>query len=259
VYSFIKTSEMIKLKLSLEISLSKVILGVAGVTATVCAFQYFKLKHKKSGTFAKSVSKFCDCKENENEAQRNKESIKQKCDANSMRFRSTNDGVKREENVSKEHFHMKRKSNASRMSRLTSEAEFFSPVSSNLSDKKADLSTDDLFNASEVNVNIQTQVVENNDEVVKTNKTTETGTQTSHSPEFTENNNKQETKNVDSSTQTDGNETSVNFNQVGSATSSVMNRSAADSDETSTDLGILGEETKCIDKIFKEKELGLKF
>ena len=75
---------MIKLGLSLEIRLSKVILGVAGVTATFCAFQYFKTKHKKSGKLVKSESKFSDCKENKNEAKRNKESIKQKCNENSM-------------------------------------------------------------------------------------------------------------------------------------------------------------------------------
>ena len=32
---------MIKLRLSFDVSLSKVILGVAGISASICAFQYF--------------------------------------------------------------------------------------------------------------------------------------------------------------------------------------------------------------------------
>ena len=96
-------------------------------------------------------------------------------------------------------------------------------------------------------------MVENNYEVVETIKTKETGTQTSHNSEFTESKNEQETKNVDNSTQTDGNETSVNCNQVGSEMSSVMNTSAADSDETATGLDRSTKETKDIDKILEEK------
>ena len=85
---------MTKLKLSVDISFIKVILGVAAVTTTVCAFQYFKSKHKKSGTFLKSENKFSDYKDNEKESQRNSESIKQNCDENSMRLKSSNDRVK---------------------------------------------------------------------------------------------------------------------------------------------------------------------
>ena len=48
MYSFIETSEMIKLRLSVDINLSKDVLGVAAVTATVGAFQYCKSNHKKS-------------------------------------------------------------------------------------------------------------------------------------------------------------------------------------------------------------------
>ena len=78
---------MIKFRLSFDISFSKVILGVAGATATVCAFLYFKSKHKKSGTFVKSESKYFDCNDYEKEVKRNKESIKQKFDANRMSFK----------------------------------------------------------------------------------------------------------------------------------------------------------------------------
>ena len=38
---------MIKLRLSFEVSLSTIILGVAGISATVCAFQFFTSKNKK--------------------------------------------------------------------------------------------------------------------------------------------------------------------------------------------------------------------
>ena len=199
----------------------------------------------------KCGSKYADCKENENEAQRKQEYLKQKCDANSMSFKWTNDKVKCEE-VSKEDFHLEGKSNVSHMSKI-SNSEFYSSVFS-LLDKKADFSIDDLFSASKVNVSTQAQVVENNYEVVLTNKTTETVTQTSHNFEFTENNNEQETKNVDNSTQTDGNETLVNCNQVRSKISSVMNMSASYSDETVTYLHILSEQRKDVDKIFEEKK-----
>ena len=50
----------IKLRLSLDISLSKVILSAAGITATVCAFQYFDSKKKKPGSFFKTENKFSD-------------------------------------------------------------------------------------------------------------------------------------------------------------------------------------------------------
>ena len=36
---------MIKLSFRFDVSLSKVILGVAGISATICAFQYFMLKN----------------------------------------------------------------------------------------------------------------------------------------------------------------------------------------------------------------------
>ena len=55
---------MIKLRLSLDISLSKVIMGVAGITGTVCAYQYFKSKNINHGTFSKTEDKCCDGKEN---------------------------------------------------------------------------------------------------------------------------------------------------------------------------------------------------
>ena len=38
---------MIKLRLSFDVSLSKVIMGVAGISATICAFQYFIQKNNK--------------------------------------------------------------------------------------------------------------------------------------------------------------------------------------------------------------------
>ena len=38
---------MIKLRLSIEVSLGKVILGVAGISATVCACQYLITNKKK--------------------------------------------------------------------------------------------------------------------------------------------------------------------------------------------------------------------
>ena len=44
---FSKTGKMIKLRLSFEVNLSTIILGVAGISATVCAFQFFTSKNKK--------------------------------------------------------------------------------------------------------------------------------------------------------------------------------------------------------------------
>ena len=73
---------LIKLGLSVDISLSKVILGVAGITATICAFQYFDSKKKKLGSFSKTENKYYDYKEIEKEAQNIKQSMKQNCDAN---------------------------------------------------------------------------------------------------------------------------------------------------------------------------------
>ena len=55
---------MIKLRLSLDISVTKVIRGVAGITATVCAYLYFKSKKKNQVTYLKTEDKFCDDKEN---------------------------------------------------------------------------------------------------------------------------------------------------------------------------------------------------
>ena len=38
---------MIKLSFRFDVSLSKVILGVAGISATICAFHYFSLENSK--------------------------------------------------------------------------------------------------------------------------------------------------------------------------------------------------------------------
>ena len=38
---------MIKLRLSIDVSLSKVILGVAGISASICVFRYFISKNSK--------------------------------------------------------------------------------------------------------------------------------------------------------------------------------------------------------------------
>ena len=38
---------MIKLKFRFDVSLSKIILGVAGISATICAFHYFSLENSK--------------------------------------------------------------------------------------------------------------------------------------------------------------------------------------------------------------------
>ena len=49
---------MIKLKFRFDVSLSKVILGVAGISATICAFQYFMLKKNElKGSSKNNVEK----------------------------------------------------------------------------------------------------------------------------------------------------------------------------------------------------------
>ena len=51
-----KSCKMIKLRLIIEVSLSKVVLGVAGISATICALQYFSSKENKpKGSSKKNV------------------------------------------------------------------------------------------------------------------------------------------------------------------------------------------------------------
>ena len=230
VYSFIVTIEMIKVRLSVDISLSKVILGVASVTATVGALQYFKSKHKKSGKFVKSESKFSDCKENENEAKRNKESVKQKCDANSMGYNSTNDRVKNKNKESAKSFDEVSKHDTSYKFQT-------SFATANSLDKKADLSTDDLVSAGELNENTQTEFIEKRDKLVQPNVSLSAIPKTIHSSsESSINKQKQQTKNEDISTQADETETSVNCNKLGSETSIGINRPSADCRDSATKI-----------------------
>ena len=49
-----KTGKMIKLRLSFEVSFGKVILGVAGISATICAFQYFNSRKSELKGFSKN-------------------------------------------------------------------------------------------------------------------------------------------------------------------------------------------------------------
>ena len=104
----------------------------------------------RNQTFVKCESTFSDCNDYEKEVKRNKESIKQKLDANRMTFKSINDRLKNKNNDSDKSFDEVLKNDTSYEFQTS-----FANVKS--SDKKADLSTDDLVCAGELNENTQTE------------------------------------------------------------------------------------------------------
>ena len=224
---------MIKLRLSVDISLSEVILGVAGVTATVCAFQYFKSKHKKSGTFVKSESKFSDYGETDKEFQRTKGPLQHKCDVNSMMFKSVKDKAK----------HKNKDLEESYCEVLKNDVSFkFQPscVNANSSDKKAELSTECLVTAGELNKSTHHEVIKKNNIFVQPNIKLAANPKTvySNTQSFIDNQ-KQDTKQVNKSAESNENESSSTCSKVLRKDSSFIFSSAT---ESRTDLGKLNDE-----------------
>ena len=95
---------MIKVGFSLDISLSKFILGVAGISAAVCAFQYFSSNKKQQRDFLKVEDKCSADNESKTIPHNNKtvNPVGQNFDANSVSRKLTNDSVQYQNEGSKE-------------------------------------------------------------------------------------------------------------------------------------------------------------
>ena len=209
---------MIKLGFSLDISLSKFVLGVAGISAAVCAFQYFSSNKKQQRDFLKVEDKCSAEKESKTIPHKNKNvnPVGQNFDANSVSLKSTNNSVKYQTEGSKERFDEVLKTKPScTIEIVTSKVRRPNDMSYS-SNKKADVSTN-LLSTGKFNSN--TEVIDKSDKIVETNMNSVVSPKTSHSSsESPTNKHKQEIRHVDSSTQINENvsenESLVKCNEV---------------------------------------------
>ena len=229
---------MLKLRLSVDISLSKVMLGVAGISATVCAFQYFMSNNNKEKP---SLEIQNSCSGDITNGKGNEVKSAGQTVNSSSCFKLVCDTVKYQNECSKLSFDEYKKNNTS----CKVKHPFAKP---NSSYKKENVSTD-LISAGKINKHTQTEVIEKSDKIDPTNVNL---ADFRISFESSKSSNKKEIKHADSSTQTDKNQCSVNCNKVLRNDASVMNTTVTDFKESATKSDGLSEATEQTNSQIKE-------